>query len=722
MKKMKFLSFLVAATCLSLRADVKLPSIFSDNMILQRDCKVNVWGWADDGEKVTVNFKGQTVSAIAKNGKFMLSLNPISASAIGEKLTVQGKNKIELNNVIVGDIYLCSGQSNMEWRLQNSDNATEAIARANYPAIRLFYGNTYKSSLTPQNNIPGKTWEVCSPATVGRFSGVAYFFAENLYKELNVPIGLISANWGGTRIEPWISAYGFSTQKSLAAQYAQLVKFIPGTPEYTANQKQIVADMKKWIADSEDAAKNNSYLPEIPQSIREIPQLTTHQKDTVLYNNMLAPIKNFKLKGALWYQGCANLTDGMLYRDKMHALIASWRKEFDIPDMPLYFVQLAPFTYGTEFLLPKFWAVQQTFADEDPNAHMAVINDIGHYRDIHPRNKHDVGHRLALLALKYTYNKDIVADSPFFGSLKKDGKNLIVTFKNATKMKTTDGKAPKYFEIAGEDGIFYPAEAELLDNQAILKNDKVADPFMVRYAWRQNVTTTLVNENNLPAGAFNKSLPIPVRQNLDRLVPEAKNMKVAYAVSVKNVREGNDIAYLVDNSNELSGKKIKKIGYFMFLNNKNGERYVYATVNPFSQDIKKLGIPTVANKAYFQQKVTNLTVKTNAPNLTSGNFADGNVEIWSSDYNAGNSAKIDGASDAAFDFGDGGGNSNRNGFGSFQLHNYALKEVVFALNKFAGPVDVGIGNNSPNQHLDYTFSGNSRNYDYGILLIMVEVE
>lgn len=722
MKLSKFLCFLLASTCMSLIADVKLPTIFSNNMMLQRDAEVKVWGWADAGEKVTVSFKGQTVNTVAdQNGNFMVVLKPFSASAAGEKLTVQGKNKVEFNNVIVGDIYLCSGQSNMEWRLQNSDNAASAIAQANYPAIRLYYGNTYKGSLTPETDIPGKTWEVCSPATVGRFSGVAYFFALNIHKELGVPIGLISANWGGTRIEPWTSAYGFSTQPSLKAKYEKMVKFIPGTPEYIENQKKVVADMEQWIADSKKAVAENTYLPSIPQSVRECPQLTSHQQDTVLYNNMIAPIKNFSIKGALWYQGCANLSEGMLYRDKMHALVASWRKEFNMPQLPLYFVQLAPFTYGTEYMLPKFWVAQQTFADEDPYSHMAVINDIGNYKDIHPRNKHDVGYRLALLALKYTYGKDIVADSPFFESLKKDGATLVVSFRNATTLSTTDGKAPKYFEVAGADGIFYPAEVELAGNKVILKSDKVANPYMARYAWRQNVTTTLVNENKLPAGSFNQKLPIPVRTNLDRLAPEAKNMQVVYALSVKNVRVANDIAYLVDNSDDFANKKIKKIGYFMFLKNKNGERFVYATVDPFTQNIKQLGIPTAANRAFFQQKVTNLTVKSNAPNLTNGSFADGNVEIWPSDYNGGNSAKIPGASDSAFDFGDGGASSSRNGFGSFQLHNYAKKEVVFALNRFAGPTEVGIGNNT-NGNLDYTFSANSKNYDSGLLLIMVETE
>ena len=540
---------------------------------------------------------------------------------------------------------------------------------------------------------------------------------------MNVPIGLISANWGGSNIEPWISAYGFSTQESLRGRYNNLVKIIPGTPEYKQNQAQIVADMQKWIEESTLAIAANDYLPEIPASIYENPRLTGSRQDTVLFNNMIAPYTKFAIKGALWYQGCANLSNGMAYRDKMHALIASWRKEFDMPEMPLYFVQLAPFTYGDKNLLPYFWTVQQRFADEDPYAKMAVINDIGDYRDIHPRNKHDVGHRLALLALKYTYGKkDLVADSPFFESLDRDGKDLIVTFRNATTLKTTDNNPAKYFEIAGIDRVFYPATAEIIGNKVKLSSDKVAEPYSARYAWNQNVTTTLVNENNLPAGTFWETMPLPIRKNLDAFVPEAKNMKVLYSLPVSNIKEGGRVMYFANNSAELAGKKIKKIGYFMYLKNSQGDKYVYATVDPFTQDVTKLGLPSAENAVLFQQTVKNLTVKSNVASVTNGKFADGNVEIWPSDYTMPNTAKVENASDKSYDFGDSGANANRNGYGSWQLHNFRNKEVIFALNHFNAPVtDVGIGNN-PKGHLDYTFTNSSRQYNYGELLVLVEVE
>jgi sialate O-acetylesterase len=226
----------------------------------------------------------------------------------------------------------------------------------------------------------------------------------------------------------------------------------------------------------------------------------------------------------------------------------------------------------------------------------------------------------------------------------------------------------------------------------------------------------------LPAGAFYESLPFQIRKNLDEFIPEAKNMQVLYSVPIANIKDGNNVMYWADNSNKLNGKKIKKIGYFMCLENAKGKKFVYATVDPFTQDVTKLGLPTAEQQVFFQQIVKNLTVKSNVPGVTNGSFTDGNVEIWPSDYGMINNAKIENASDKVYDFGDGSATANRNGYGSLQLHNFRNKEVVFALNHFVGPnTDVGIGNN-PNGHLDYTFANSSAQYSYGELLVLVEIE
>ena len=449
----------------------------------------------------------------------------------------KGKNQIRLKNVVVGDIWICSGQSNMEWRLNNTNNARQEIQKANLPAIRIFNGNLYRASMKPQDNIPGRSWQVCSPGSIGNFSAVAYFFGRDLNKALNIPVGLISVNWGGTRIEPWTSTSGFATQPKLRGIYNTLLANVPGTKQSDAAYKKAIADMEKWVAEAKVATANKEALPDLPRFPNGL-RFDNHQQPTVLFNTMINPLLKFAFKGAIWYQGCSNMGDGALYNEKMKALVASWRKEFNKPDMPFYFVQLAPFNYGNPYRLPILWEAQQKFADEDKNAAMAVTNDIGNFRDIHPRNKQDVGARLALLALKYTYGKkDLVADSPFFDSLKIENGKAVVTFRNAKELKTKDGKPAKYFEIAGADNKFHPATVTLNGNKATLSSAKVAKPSLVRYAWNHNITTNLVNENNLPAGAFRASIPVPVRDALDRLVPEAENMKVAYALSAKKISE-----------------------------------------------------------------------------------------------------------------------------------------------------------------------------------------
>ena len=658
---MKWSGILVVSSAVllgfSAGADVKMPAFFSSSMVLQRDARVNLWGTADNGESVTVSFKGQSRTVTAKDGRWMVTLDPMKADSKGETLTVKGKNQLTFTNVVTGDVWICSGQSNMEWSLAKTENAAEEQKNADLPMLRLFDGRLYRASMKPQDDIPGKTWQVCSPRNAGAFSAVGYFFGRDLCKELDVPIGLISVNWGGTRIEPWTSIYGFSTQPSLKNIYNTLLVNVPGTPQSAAAYKKAIEDMEKWVGEARKAAAAGQVLPDLPVLPNGL-RFTSQQQPVVLFNTMIHPLLKFAFKGAIWYQGCANVGDGALYKDKMKALVASWRKEFGKPDMPFYFVQLAPFNYG----------------------------------------------------------------SPFFESLKMENGKAVVTFRNAKELKTRDGKAPKYFEIAGLDHVFHPADVVLSGNRAILSSGKVSSPYMVRYAWNHNVMTNLVNENNLPAGAFRASIPISIRSVLDRLVPEAENMEIVYAVNAKNIWSGGFPAYLQDNSRKLAGRKLKSIGYFMYLVGANGgEHFAYASMDPFTQEIAKLGLPTAAGKIFFQQIVKNLYVKSNVPGLSSGKFEDGNIEFWSGSYTQKNSANVPGASDQVFDFGDS-GTSLHDGYGSFQLHNYRLKQTVFAMNNFRAPApDVGIGNNRQGNP-DYTFSASSKNYTVATLLILVEAE
>ncbi|MFA6931779.1 MAG: sialate O-acetylesterase [Lentisphaeria bacterium] len=721
MRTMFWIFFLLFSCSGFLSADLSLPSIFSDNMVLQRDKELRVWGWAAPGAEVRVSLGNSVSQAVADaDGKWLAVLAPQSAGGPYE-LIIKGDNTVKFNNVMLGEVWICSGQSNMEWRTQNVDNAEAELQQADYPDIRLFQGNTYAISMARQTDIPGKKWVPCGRSSVAGFSAVAYFFGRKLHQELQVPIGLINVSWGGTRIEPWISEYGFSTQESLQNIYQSVQVNIPGSAKYLELTPIAIAAMESWLKGAQAAFTAGRQLPDLPVFPEGI-RLQNNRQPTVLFNNMIAPLTPFQLRGMLWYQGCSNMGDNLLYRDKMHALAAGWRHEFQNPVMPLYFVQLAPYNYGDPYRLPQMWEAQQLYADEDAFAGMAVINDIGNFKDIHPRNKQDVGNRLALLALKRDYGKqNVVAESPFFQELLVENDKLIVRFRNASKLATKDGKKAKYFEIAGADGIFQAAEAELRKNEAILSNSAVAVPYSVRYAWRHDVSTNLVNENQLPAGAFQASLEIPVRLQLDRLVPEAKEYQVLYAINPFNAWNGRP-AYMLDNREKVNGK-VKKIAYFLCLHGVDQQqRFVFAAMDPFTQDLKQLALPNAAAKIFFQQKVENLFVNSNVTGVTNGNFADGNLELWSGNYQPSNQGQVPGASDQQYDFGDS-GNSDSDGYACMQLHNYQEKQTIFAFNNFraAKNADLGIGNNASG-HPDYTFSKSGQKYQSAQLLILVKTE
>lgn len=731
MKKSALLTaFLAAVLSVTALAEVKLPTIFSNDMVLQRNMRVPVWGWADDGEAVTVSFRGQRVSTVAKDGKWQVELEPMPAESEGETLTVAGKNALSLRNVVVGEVWVCSGQSNMEmpvwsqsgyWRVNNAD---EERKNADCPAIRLYQGNNYKFWQTPQADNPGRSWSVCSPDSIVKFSAAAYFFGRELYKKLSVPVGLISVNWGGSRIEPWISPYGFNQVPALANLAHNVNAKIPGTKEYMAESAKAVANAEKWLDEARKAVREGRMIPESEAFPAALRHARSNQEPTVLYNSMIAPLRNFAIQGVLWYQGEANLSDGMRYKDKMKALLIALRENFGRPSMPFYFVQLAPFNYNHPTLLPEFWEVQQSFADSSENVAMALTNDIGDFRDIHPHNKQDVGRRLALLALKHTYGMNgLVADSPFFQSFRIDGSKVIVSFRNAETLKTRDGGAAKYFEIAGANGAFMPASAELMGNTAILSSPAVTKPYMVRFAWNPDVTVNLVNENNLPAGAF-RAGEVPLRELLDTKVPEAKNFRLVYAFNPASaVKDGGKTAnYTIDNSAALSGKKIRRVAYFLSLTDRKSgkDSFVFAAMDPFTQDVKKIGLPVASLKSPFQTIVKNLAVRSNVPSVKCGEFEDGNIEFWGTDYAVNNAAKIPGASDSSYDFGDQRNDGGK--YGSMQIHNYREKQVLFAYNNFSAGSkgDIGIGT-AAKGNPDHTFAGNVGAY-HAQIIVLVEVE
>ncbi|MDF7824511.1 sialate O-acetylesterase [Pontiellaceae bacterium B12227] len=446
---------------------LELPSVFSDHMVLQRERPVPVWGTAEPGSSVTVEFAAQTkTTTVGTDGKWRVDLDPLAASAGSRILRISSKHQLEIINrefsdVLVGEVWFCSGQSNMQMPLRGADNAEAEIAAADHPRIRL-YKTPQLFSDKPVEQVDAQ-WAVCSPETAASFSGVAYYFGRKLLQELDVPVGLLLSSWGGSRIEPWTPPCGFEGIESLASICDQ----VRHMPKLGAN----------------------------PNADRQFP--------TALYNGMIHAHIPFAIRGAIWYQGGANHREGMLYVDKSKALFGGWRKLWGY-EFPCYFVQVAPFHFGKEDpgVLPIMWEAQSRIMQCVPNTGMAVINDGYSPDNIHPKDKSTPGTRLALLALDNTYGFDLVSAGPVFQTLEKDGGTLKVAFGSADGLTTRDGKAPDWFEVAGADGIFKSAEAKIDGNSVMLHSVEIAAPVAVRFAWHKLASPNLMNGAGLPAAAF----------------------------------------------------------------------------------------------------------------------------------------------------------------------------------------------------------------------------
>ncbi|HAA87481.1 MAG TPA: sialate O-acetylesterase [Verrucomicrobiales bacterium] len=458
-------------------ADVKLPNVIGSGMVLQRDMAVPVWGWAEVGEEVTVSFAGQTKKTTAgDDGKWMIKLDSLKANAKGSTLTISGNNKINLDNVLVGEVWICSGQSNMEWAIRQSMNPKEEAAAANYPQIRLFNVPGHTVSPLPKDEGAGQ-WQVCEPNSANNFSAVGYFFGRRLHKDLKVPVGLIGSNWGGTRIEPWTTLAGFESVPELS---------------------KIADQVKNYKQDTRVGGGQPS----------------------AIYNSMVHPLTPFAMRGGIWYQGESNGNEGITYYQKKHALVNGWRKAFQNKDLAFYWVQLANFQKESD--KPEGgdgWAKlreAQTKALDIPGTGMAVITDIGAANDIHPKNKQDVGWRLAQWALHQTYGqKNLVPSGPLYKSHKVEGNKIRLSFDHAgsglivgkkTGLEPTeevkDGKL-EHFSISGKDNKWVWADARIDGQTVVVESKEVSEPVAVRYGFTMNpAKANLYNKEGLPAGPF----------------------------------------------------------------------------------------------------------------------------------------------------------------------------------------------------------------------------
>jgi len=500
-------------------AAVRLPKIFGDGMVLQRDMAVPVWGWAKAGEKVTVSFAGLQKSATAgESGKWIVRLDAMPASKTPRELTVVGENTLTLKDVLVGEVWLCGGQSNMEMTVGHCLNVEAEKAAATNSTIRQILVGQAPASM-PMDDLDASSgkWTACAPATVGQFTAAGYFFAREVAKDLDVPVGLINDTWGGTRIEPWTPPEGFRAVPELHDLRQTVDGWIPTTEIGREAYGQYLAKLKEWITAAESALAAKQMPPPTPQPPAPGPGI---QEPTRLFNGMIAPVIPYAIRGALWYQGEANGNEGVTYLHKMKALIGGWRRLWGEGDFPFYYVQLANIERpdpdkpaGGDGWTHLREAQLQALAI--PSTGMAVTIDIGEAGNIHPGDKQDVGKRLALWALAKTYGKDLVFSGPLYKSHAVEGDKVRITFdhvggglivgqKNGLEPVTEvrDGKL-KWFAIAGEDKVWHWADA-VMDGQTVLvSSDKVAKPVAVRYAFAMNPEgANLYNKEGLPASPF----------------------------------------------------------------------------------------------------------------------------------------------------------------------------------------------------------------------------
>jgi sialate O-acetylesterase len=497
--------WLVVAAASPVQADVRLPSIIGDNMVLQKGQPLKFWGKADPGENVTVSlWRKQGGDAVAREvvtkadatGSWKLAVKPYHhAGPIS--VAIKGKNTINLKNVLIGEVWVCSGQSNMAWKVSSSNNAKEEIATAKFPKIRL-YQAALTVAATPQDDVQGK-WVECSPETIPNFSAVAYFFGRALHKKSGEPIGLVQTAWGGTPAESWTTAEMLesnSTFKPILDRWDGILA------NQDKSQKRYQDQLAAWREKSKKAKDAGKRAPRRPRP----PMGPNHpHRPSTLYNGMINPLIPFAIKGAIWYQGESNASRAYQYRELFPAMIRSWRQSWHQGDFPFLFVQLANFKDVVDQPIESDWAElreAQAMTLSLPNIGQAVIIDIGEARDIHPKNKQDVGLRLSLAARRIAYDEDIVFSGPVYKKMTVKGNHVLLSFDHVGSGLVSKGDVLKGFAVAGKDNKFVWAEAKIKGNRIVVSSDEVPEPVAVRYAWANNPVCNLYNKEGLPASPF----------------------------------------------------------------------------------------------------------------------------------------------------------------------------------------------------------------------------
>jgi sialate O-acetylesterase len=487
-----FAAFTLAVSLIAAaHAEVKPNGLFGNGAVLQQKIAVPVWGTARDGEKVTVTFQDQTVSTVAKDGHWMVKLQPLTVGG-PSTMTITGDNTITFTNVLVGEVWLCSGQSNMGFTLNRAANAADAIAAAGDAQLRL-YQVPHITRDELQSDVDGN-WRASTPMTASNFSAVAYFFGRDLRRSLKVPVGLIDSSVGGTPIRAWMSRAtlaGDPEMNEILTDYEASVKaYDPAKAEaqYKLDLEKYAADVKRDEAAGKDAPKKPG---------KEANPAIRNNRPACLYNAMIAPLEPYALAGVIWYQGESDASRGAQYQKLFPMLIHSWRTVWNRDDLPFLFVQIAPYV-GTrqEIRDAQLWTWQHV-----PRTAMIGTMDVGEAKNIHPLKKEPVGARLALAARAVAYGENVEFSGPVFASMTIKGNQAEISFTHVGSGLMASGDL-KGFMMAGADGNFVPADATIKGDKVIVTATSVGEPVAVRYGWEKTPDVNLFNREDLPACPF----------------------------------------------------------------------------------------------------------------------------------------------------------------------------------------------------------------------------
>lgn len=491
--------------CYTSNAAIKLPALFADHMVLQQKAKVPIWGWGSPGETVSVEVswhKNKVQTKADASGNWEIELQTPKAGG-PYTINISGENSIELNDILIGEVWLCSGQSNMTFPLKYSDSARREIAKADFPTIR-YFDVKHQYGKEPFKDCRGQ-WQITTPQTAAAFSAVAYYFAKKIQKQLNVPIGIICSAWGGTPAEAWTPISILHNDESLH-YFLQRWKEIP--LKVGADSIRYHLAVEQW--EDKKNSENDLRKPDEPRDYYYYSKPWC--EPAALFNGMIQPLIPFCFKGILWYQGESNVSENNLYQNLFTSLIQSWRKRWKKEGaentLPFYFVQIAPFGYGDLDAAAKLRQAQYDVMKTVDHTAMAVTIDLGDMNNIHFTHKKEVGERLALIALAKSYAyKNVIDTGPVCNKILKLNNQLELHFNQL--LFTIDKEKPKGFEIGyknpGNDSMhFVNAQATIKGNEAIVWNEKVKAPLVIRYAWLEAGSANLINKSALPAYPFEK--------------------------------------------------------------------------------------------------------------------------------------------------------------------------------------------------------------------------